>query len=76
MTTMVLNAIAIGSIAAGVVFGGYMLDAHLNDYAKHEADFQCVRCVTECHEFCAANGIIPTDCDCVHCRRYCGGVSE
>jgi hypothetical protein len=38
---------------------------------EHMADSYCYLCYQRCHEWCRANGIDPSDCQCPECDKVC-----
>lgn len=66
-----VDVIGLGVIAAAVAFGGYHYrEVHLPDFAMIQAEVLFDKCMRECIEVCAANGIDHGVCVCDHCRKY------
>lgn len=72
-------------VAVGALFGAaaihvVRLELHLPEFRMIQAEVLYEKCIRECHEVCAANGVpitkTPGDervCVCDHCRKYLEG---
>ena len=71
MLERILGVIAIGTLAAGVAFGGYQYkEVHLPEFAELQATVKYQECIRQCQETCQANGIPIDQCNCGHCQVH------
>jgi hypothetical protein len=71
MTEKVLGLVALGTLIAGVAFGGYQYrEVHLPEFEEMKAQVNYQACIQQCIETCRANNVPAEKCNCSHCHVY------